>query len=300
MPGGESIRRPFRGVIRGLNERGQAIRAKDRLNWPGIAVQKTPLNQTTLEPSPTPPPMIPAIKAEMRCPPLPPFELADWSAVRAAFARLPAWEFRQHWQPSLTPGFRRGLFRAGCWSDALVVLGDLDDDDIFNPAARFNEEAYRHGDTFEMFLQPEGQDAYYEFHVTPDNHKLQLRFPSPAEFRTPANGRRRTSIDEFKQSQPLFRSVTQVDHAATKWSVVVSIPFASVVETPEAARLRRWRFSASRYDYTRGKARPVLSSTSLHTHCDFHRIEEWGVLSLTPATGPSESMPLATAATCLS
>lgn len=229
--------------------------------------------------------MIPFIQPELFCPPLPPFELADWSSVRAAFARLPAWEFRQHWEPSVTPGFRRGLFQAGCWSDALVVFAELDDDDIFNPMTRFNEEAYRHGDAFEMFLRPEGQDAYYELHVTPDNHKLQLRFPSPAEFRQPAGGGRRAGIDEFKQTKPLFQSVTRVDHAAAKWSVVARIPFASVVETPEATRLRRWRFSASRYDYTRGATRPVLSSTSPHVRCDFHRIEEWGVLSLAPATG---------------
>jgi hypothetical protein len=40
-----------------------------------------------------------------------------------------------------------------------AVLPELD---ILNPATTFNEEACLVGDVFEVFLKPEGQEAYYE------------------------------------------------------------------------------------------------------------------------------------------
>jgi hypothetical protein len=45
-----------------------------------------------------------------------------------------------------------------------------------------------------------------------------------------------------------------------------------------------WRFSFSRYDYTRGRVAPVISSTSPHAKADFHHQQEWGILRLASAT----------------
>ncbi len=214
---------------------------------------------------------------EMRCPPLPPFAIDNWDAIQRVFEPLPAWKLRQHWLPTPSPLLRGGTFRAGTWSDALVLHAELIDADIFNPVTEFNEFAFTKGDAFEMFLRPEGQDTYFEFHVTPFNQKLQLRFASAHAFRSLATQPRHT-IQHCKVSRPLFDSRTRICPDLGRWSVVAVIPFASVVETKDPVARSQWRFSASRYDYTRGQEKPVLSSTSVHARCDFHRQQEWGIL----------------------
>jgi hypothetical protein len=219
---------------------------------------------------------------EMRCAPLPRFDLDDWPAIHRLFAGLPAWKLKQEWLVRPSVGLRPGFCSMGTWADALVVYAALQDEDIFNPVHEFNEVAFTRGDAFEMFLRPQGQDAYYEFHVTPHNQRLQLRFESATAFRSLPRKPDKQALDACKVHGSLFDSRTQITIEQSAWYVVAVIPFASVVETPEAAGRMRWRFSASRYDYTRGRARPVLSSTSPHTMCDFHRQQEWGGLTLSP------------------
>lgn len=217
---------------------------------------------------------------EMNCEPLPYFDLDDWTSIQRAFAPLPAWNFRQTWLRSPPPLLSGATVRVGTWADVLVVYAELADKDIFNPVTKFNEVAFTHGDAFEMFLRPEGQDAYYEFHVTPLNQKLQLRFESGDVFRSLAAYYGKNALQHCKIHKPLFESRIEICAQAGCWRVVVVIPFSSVVESDLPSARLRWRFSASRYDYTRGKSKPVLSSTSAHTVCDFHRQSEWGMLHL--------------------
>ena len=66
--------------------------------------------------------------------------------------------------------------------------------------------------------------------------------------------------------------------AAQRWEVVVEIPFDVVCEVFLPWASDRWLFSFSRYDYTRGHEKPVLSSTSQHAVLNFHRQNEWGEL----------------------
>ena len=228
---------------------------------------------------------------EMTCVPLNKFALDDWPEIHRLFEPLPAWKLQQGWLSKPTPSYLAGTFKAGSWSDALVVYAELHDRDIFNPVTKFNEVAFTEGDAFEMFLRPEGQAAYFEFHVTPRNQKLQLRIPSAEWFSSP----RKKTHDEFfnasRVARPLFDSRTLVCAEKHKWYVVAVIPFASVVEG-EPSLATQWRFSASRYDYTRGHEKPVLSSTSPHVRCNFHRQEEWGTLHIVPfVVGVGERKP---------
>lgn len=217
----------------------------------------------------------------MTCVPLPKFALDDWPKIHRLFEPLPAWQLQQAWLAAPQRDHLAGTFKAGSWSDALVVYAELHDLDIFNPVTKFNAVAFTEGDAFEMFLRPDGQDGYFEFHVTPHNQKLQLRIPSAEWFAGP----RTMSGDEFfevtRVSKQLFDSRTWVCAEQHKWYVVAIIPFASVVEGG-SSRATQWRFSASRYDYTRGQEKPVLSSTSPHAVCNFHRQQEWGTLHLVP------------------
>lgn len=219
----------------------------------------------------------------MTCARLPKFDLDDWSRIERLFSPLPFWEFHQHWLKNRHERFQPARFRAARWEAALVVYGELWDRDIFNPATRLNEEAFTMGDVFEMFLRPEGQEAYFEFHVTPQNQKFQLRIPSSSALNRLRNQNGPDLLAPYKVYQPLFESHTRIREGQNKWEVVAAIPFASVVETEAAARAGRWRFSASRYDYTRGMVKPVISSTSPHAVADFHRQDEWGVLILSDA-----------------
>lgn len=165
--------------------------------------------------------------------------------------------------------------KAGWTPEALIVHAELEDSDIFNPELRFNAPSFMKGDVFEMFLRPSDQQAYFEFHVTPENQRFQLRIPSAQEFSTP---RSEPGIPPDWFVERMIESRVRVDAAAGRWEVVAVIPFDLVCETSRPGPGTRWLFSFSRYDYTRGRAQPVLSSTSQHAILNYHRQEDWGEL----------------------
>lgn len=181
---------------------------------------------------------------------------------------------RQGWRDEPEPRFRPATVRVAAHGSDLVVAAELVDDDIFNPITKFNEPAFPHGDVFEIFLRPEHQEAYYELHVSPTNHRFQLRIPSATHFRL-AQGA--SSLEPWKVHQPLVRSRVHVDPKQKKWWVLAVVPF-TISENGAVGPGSRWQFSFCRYDYTRGCDQPVLSSTSPYVMPDYHRQSEWGWL----------------------
>jgi hypothetical protein len=107
-----------------------------------------------------------------------------------------------------------------------------------------------------FLLGPAGEKAYYEFHVTPSNSVLQLRFEGDGESK---------SLEDQMVAEPLFISETSLTHEG--WSVVARIPLDGLFPTTHP----EWLLSFGRYDYTVGQAKPVISSTSPHAICNFHR-----------------------------
>ena len=190
------------------------------------------------------------------------FDRTDLPSVLRVFEAAPPCELRQAWLPSPEPDLRRGTVRAGWEGQALLVLADLADDDIVSAATRLNERAWELGDTFEMFLEADGALAYTELHVTPGNHHVQLRIPIPRP--------EGLAPERMMVVDTLFESRVWIETG--RWRALAEIPFASTLGRPA-------RFSFSRYDYSRGRAEPVLSSTSPHAALDFHRRHEWGTLS---------------------
>lgn len=183
--------------------------------------------------------------------------------------------FGQAWRKTTHPAFRSATARAGQRSGALWILAELEDADIFNPEARFNQPFYLSGDVFEVFLRPETQDAYSEFHVGPANQRFQLKIPSAKVF-----------LDKCEEpepwrnwviAEPLFESWTWIEPQLERWFVLARIPFASISQATVQPGAR-WFYSFSRYDYTRGQPDPVHSSTSPHRELSFHRQQEWGEL----------------------
>ena len=216
------------------------------------------------------------VRPIIRCGQLPDFDDADLAAVRAAFASATPCAMGQEWRVELEHDFAPGQVRVGWRLDELLVFAELTDRDIFSHATGDNQRMWELGDTFEMFLRPSSQTEYCELHVTPNNHRLQLCFPDATALeRLRASGR----IDEFVLPSGVFHSRTWVQPENQKWFVFAAVPARMVCDQAQLISGARWHFSFSRYDYRRGDAEPVISSTSPHPVASFHRQEEWGELT---------------------
>ena len=209
------------------------------------------------------------------CRPLPAFALDDPASVRAAFREATPVPFRQAWLETPERDFAPGTVRTGWREASLYVLADLFDVDVFTRAERHNERFWELGDTFEMFLQPAGSQTYVELHVAPNNRRLQLRFAKP-----PSAADRDPFAAALIDDQ-VFDSRTWVIPAEHGWRVFAHITAAAAGQASGPLASSKWRFSFGRYDATRGRPEPVISSTSPHTVPAFHRPHEWGELRFT-------------------
>jgi len=209
-------------------------------------------------------------------------ELADldsWEEIVAAFTDAPMVVSQQGWRAEPEPGFRPMRVKTGWNLKALYVYAEIEDVNIFNPEKQFNAMSFLSGDVFEMFLRPGDQEAYFEIHVTPENQKLQLRFPSERAF-SECRGQPGLPPEWFIANR-VIESRVRVNIERERWEVLAEIPFDLVCEKSRPKPGTRWLFSFSRYDYTQGRGQPLLSSTSPHTVVNFHRQAEWGELQFT-------------------
>ena len=209
---------------------------------------------------------------ELTCHPLDVFDCSDWQSIEQAFAKSNCCELRQAWRDEPEPEFKPTKVRVGWRENALWVFAEMQDLDIFNPATRFNEEAYRLGDVFELFIRPAAQETYYELHVSPNNVQLQLVFPNSA-----GEGIRQSQSISSHFTSGMLETYTHIDSDSKRWRVLARVP-AAISETREIQDNDVWLFSFCRYDYTKGNIDPVISSTSAHKIADFHRQQEWSCL----------------------
>jgi len=217
----------------------------------------------------------------IRCGQLTDFDDTDLTTVRAAFAAATPCALGQQWRAGLEQDFAPGQVRVGWRRDDLLVFAELTDRDIFSRATSDNQRMWELGDTFEMFFRPDGQTEYFEFHVTPNNHRLQLRFPDATALeRLRATNR----LDEFVLSGEAFCCQTWVPPENQKWFVFAVIPGSTVCCQARLDVGSCWHFSFSRYDSTSGRSEAVISSTSPHPVADFHRQEDWGELIIADST----------------
>lgn len=206
----------------------------------------------------------------------------DWNKIESIFKPAEFADFQQGWRDTPSPGFRPAKAAAVWTADALFVYGELCDDDIFNtvPEEDFNKLAIAYGDMFEIFLQPAGQDSYFEFHVSPNNQQFQLRLPCRNAF-TVLKDKFESSeamLESFKIRDPRITSNVCINQAARKWRVIVRLPLAMLVESEPVVPGSKWLFSFSRYDYTRPETKPEFSSTSPHSAINYHLVDEYGTM----------------------
>ena len=114
---------------------------------------------------------------QLSCCPLPNFDADDWNAVDDAFASRDWCTLQQAWRDAPESGFQPARVRIGWLPDALWVDAHLTDLDILNAATGLNQSTCELGDIFEIFVLPAAQQIYHEFHITPENQQLQLRWP---------------------------------------------------------------------------------------------------------------------------
>ncbi len=163
----------------------------------------------------------------------------------------------------------------GWRDDSVHVLARLQDDDVYSSSTADQEYMWQLGDVFEMFFRDAEKEEYLELHTTPSGHRLQLRFPSEEIFTTQVRTSLR-SVKEFFVSEPLYDF--RLRKVAGGWEVKTKTPYRSIHSGHESPEGRELRASFGRYDYTQGSKTPVVSSTSLHTKTDFHRLHEWATL----------------------
>lgn len=212
---------------------------------------------------------------ELVCRPLPAFDTGDWNAIGAAFANAPGCAFQQAWLETPEADFRPAHVKVGWQENTLWVYAELGDADIFNGATHLNDATYAKGDIFEIFVRPQGQEDYFEFHTTPENQNLQLHWPDNQAVWGCEDTQE--SLAPYFTAEPLIRSLTQVQRENNLWRVLAGVPGriarAGVIEAGDV-----WNFSFSRYDCTRGRELPVWSASSPHPEPRFHRQQEWGTL----------------------
>ena len=170
------------------------------------------------------------------------------------------WSFGQPWLPQPDPAFAPGQVMLGFSENELFIYAELIDADPMQDVFPLNFPAFMQCDAFEIFLGPADGKDYYEFHVTPSNSILQLYFDGTDVKKT---------LEERAVAKPLFTSKTAIILGG--WSVEARIPLKGLFPCDHL----EWLLSFGRYDYTPGAPSPVISTTSPHAVCDFHRKREW-------------------------
>ena len=212
---------------------------------------------------------------QLKCREVPAFNADKLDEIRAAFLRADDCGLRQAWLAAPEPDFTPATVRAGWRGNSLLAFVELEDADIITRATAHNQRMWELGDVLEIFLSPENSASYVEFHITPNNLRLQLHFSDTATLR---QAQAENRFDHLLLPDGVFHSRAWVQAEDKKWFAFAEIPTAIVcgADTPLAGM--KWCFSFSRYDCVRGRSEPIVSSSSPHAQPDFHRREEWGTL----------------------
>lgn len=191
------------------------------------------------------------------------------------------WTMGQAWRSTPENELRPGTVRFGWTSDDLWILADLTDKHVASRSTGHNQDMWTLGDVFEIFIARRGSPRYLELHVTPNNHRLHLRW-TRRDFDKVRNNQKKVS--DFRDDPNAFESWVRRGPDGSGWQVLARIP-ATIFPGGKAFRTRqRFAFSFSRYDAGSEEETPkILSSTSPHRKLSYHRRHEWRTVVLTPA-----------------
>jgi hypothetical protein len=182
---------------------------------------------------------------------------------------------RQAWRGELTEtNFRPGWFRLAWCQEALVVDSVFVSPRAHNAARGLNERTWELGEVTETFIEPQGALHYLEVHVTPENQRLQLRFPHGAIEQLRAGT---VALDTYLITDSAWaRSSAWIrgDH----WAARLILP-ASCLGPGFLAEGQSFRGNFCRYDCA-DAGEPILSATAPLTEPSYHRRQEWQTFRL--------------------
>lgn len=200
-----------------------------------------------------------------------PFRQDSLDYARKAFTLAPSLVLRQSWNTQNEPGFRAGIVYFGVYDGALVGLAELVDDRIGNSATAPNSRTWETGDAFELFISDPAGDPYYEFHITPENQILQMRWPAQGTLQAHAKAGTLRHEDYFITGMP-FETRTWVQK--DRWWALFRLPLVSISE--DAAKLpASVSLAFCRYDTYPSDSQVIYSTSSNPPFAGFHEIEYW-------------------------
>lgn len=170
--------------------------------------------------------------------------------------------------------FREGRVRVGWDEHGLRVHAKLVDDSVFSGSTGDGQPTWRLGDVFEIFAKLTDREDYFELHMTPNGHRLQLHFPDQSVIGQIRDGA--MALEEMMVDEPVFDFLTR--KTAHGWEVLALVPTATLEAERESLAGCELAVSFSRYDYADAESEPILSSTTRHEELNFHRLHEWTVL----------------------
>jgi hypothetical protein len=165
------------------------------------------------------------------------------------------------------------------WDDEyLYFCAEMEDVDLYADVKEHNGMCWTN-DVFELFFKPaEDKLPYYEFQVNALNTVLEMYLPSRG-----AGGYQRFAplgnlgMESAVKLDGTLNDWTDKDKG---WTVEGRIPWKAFEATGGRPKPgAKWRFALCRYDYSVAYDRPDLSSTAPLTQSDFHRYEDYGVLT---------------------
>jgi hypothetical protein len=159
-----------------------------------------------------------------------------------------------------------------------VVDANLTDDVIYTASDADNQHMWELGDVFEVFIQIEGNEDYFELHITPANTRFQAHKPN-VPGNDPATGEWKP-IEHWLVSPIGFNA--QAKEIKGGWQAALQIP-ASLLGLEAFAPGTELRIAFARYDGAPGRE-PTLSASSPHALSDtvtFHIPEDWHRIVLT-------------------
>jgi len=201
----------------------------------------------------------------------------DGKADEAAWAKAQVLQdFAVFWQnrKAKTPTKARLL-----WDEQyLYFTAEMEDSDLYADVKEHNGMTWN-DDVFELFFKPsEDKLQYWEFQVNALNTQLELFLSS----RGSGGYRRFGPLTKYgmESAVKLQGTLNKWEDKDTGWTVEGRIPwkaFQSAGGKPKAGA--KWSFALCRYDYSTAFDRPELSSSAPLTQPDFHRYEDYGMLT---------------------
>ena len=203
----------------------------------------------------------------------------DFATARREISGGSAWSLAQAWRAAPQEGLLPGTVRFGWTPEALWIYAELTDNHIITRSTGHNQNMCTLGDVFEIFVARRGSPRYLELHVTPNNHRLHLRW-TRREFDKVR--KKLKTVADFHAAPAAFQSWVCRSPYDSGWQVLACLP-AGIFPGGTTFRVgQKFAVSFSRYDAGPEGTPDILSSTSPHRKVDYHRRHEWRTIVLQP------------------